>query len=127
MTYCNAGHNLPFVLRHAGVAEPLARTGGLGLCLLPDFDYQSKDMALYPGDSLVLYTDGVTEAVDHQREQFSEERLAACLGRLAGSAPEALIRDVLHRVETFADGTPQPDDITLLALQYRGEGERGKG
>ena len=124
--YCNAGHNLPFVLRRSAEVETLARTGGVGLCLLPDFDYQAKAMTLQPGDGLVLYTDGVTEAIDHQREQFSEERLAACLQRLGGYAPEALICAVLHAVETFADGMPQPDDITLLALQFRGtEGQGG--
>ena len=120
--YCNAGHNLPFLLRRCAEVETLPRTGGIGLCLLPDFDYQSKAVTLQPGDSLVLYTDGVTEAIDHQHDQFSEERLAACLNRLRGYAPEALIREVLHAVETFADGTSQPDDITLLTLQFHGTG-----
>ncbi len=118
--YCNAGHHPPYLIRQTGEVTALERTGGLGLCLLPDFDYQSKNMTLHPGDSLVLFTDGVTEAVDSQREQFTEERLADCLRRLNDHAPAAMIQDVLHAVETFSEGTPQPDDITLLALQYLG-------
>lgn len=119
--YCNAGHHPPYLIRQAGGVTALERTGGLGLCLMPDFDYQSKNMTLHPGDSLLLFTDGVTEAVDSRREQFTEERLADCLRRLDGHAPAAMIHDVLHAVETFSEGTPQPDDITLLALQYLGQ------
>ncbi len=120
VTYCNAGHNLPYVLRQTGDVAALERTGGLGLCLMPDFDYRAKTITLHPGDSLLLFTDGVTEAVDSRRDQFTEERLADCLRRLDGHAPAAMIDEVLNAVEAFADGAPQPDDITLLALRYQG-------
>ena len=119
--YCNAGHHPPYLIRQTSEVTALERTGGLGLCLMPDFDYQSKNVKLHPGDSLLLFTDGVTEAVDSRREQFTEERLADCLRRLDGHTPAAMIHDVLHAVETFSEGTPQPDDITLLALQYLGQ------
>ncbi len=118
--YCNAGHHPPYLIRQTGEVTALERTGGLGLCLMPDFDYQSKNVKLHLGDSLLLFTDGVTEAVDSQRDQFTEERLAEHLRRLNGHTPEAMVREVLHAVETFAEGTPQPDDITLLALRYQG-------
>ena len=120
VVFCNAGHHPPYLIRQAGEVAALERTGGLGLCLTPDFDYQSKTATLHPGDSLLLFSDGVTEAVDSRRELFTEERLTACLRALNGHAPEAMIDAVLHAVESFADGTPQPDDITLLALQFRG-------
>ena len=120
VVFCNAGHHPPYLIRQTGEVAALERTGGLGLCLVPDFDFQSKAVTLRPGDSLLLFTDGVTEAIDRHREQFTEERLAECLRVLNGHTPTAMIDEVLLAVETFADGTPQPDDITLLALQYHG-------
>ncbi|HMB93718.1 MAG TPA: SpoIIE family protein phosphatase [Rhodothermales bacterium] len=120
VTYCNAGHNLPYVVRASGEVALVPRTGGIGLCLASDFDYQPGTITLQPGDSLLLYTDGVTEAVDEHNEQFEEERLATCLHASNGEAAEPMIRHVLHTVEVFADGTAQADDLTLLALRYRG-------
>jgi len=118
--YCNAGHNPPYVIRGSGAVTPLERTGGIGLCLVADFDYQAGCLTLQPGDSLLLYTDGVTEAVDLRREQFSEERLAEHLRGLNGHTPVAMIQSILDAVQAFSEGIPQPDDITLLALRYRG-------
>lgn len=119
VTYANAGHNPPYLVRADGSAAKLEGTGGLPLCLMGGFAYGEKSVALQSGDRLVLYTDGVTEAHDVRGEQFEEERLEACL---AGSThgPAELCRDVLRSVTGFSGGIEQSDDITLLALQFQG-------
>ncbi|MEM8559725.1 MAG: SpoIIE family protein phosphatase [Bacteroidota bacterium] len=116
----NAGHHHPLVLRTDGSLEACRCARGLGLCLTPDFAYEASTLALNPGDTLLLYTDGVTEAANEDREQFEEERLASCLDALAERSPAAVIRQVLRAVETFSDGATQADDLTLLAVQRRG-------
>ena len=83
------------------------------------FDYVEKRIELGEGDAVVLYTDGVTEASNPQGQMFEEERLASCLAS-GPRPPAALCRDVLRCVTDFSGGIEQADDITLLALQYRG-------
>lgn len=118
--YCNAGHHSPFVLRRDCTIEEAPRTGGLGLCLVPEFSYSSKTVQLEPGESVLLYTDGVTEAVNDANEQFGEERLTECLDDCHDDAPAEIIRDVLRSVTRFSGGRIQSDDITMLALTYTG-------
>lgn len=116
--YCNAGHHAPIILRRDGSIEEAPRTGGLGLCLVPEFGYSSKQLQLAPGESILLYTDGVTEAVTAGNEQFGEERLIGCLGGCHLEAPAEVVRDVLRSVTDFSGGRAQADDITMLALKY---------
>lgn len=115
---CNAGHNKPYLVRADGTVEVVEGARGVGVCLVGDFDYAPINLDLGRGDSLVLYTDGVTEAVDPDRLQFEDERLMSCLERVGGEAPSEVIRDVLRAVEDFSAGAPPADDITLLVLRY---------
>ena len=117
LEYCNAGHHAPIVLRRDCSTEEAPRTGGLGLCLVPDFAYTSKTLHLKPGESVLLYTDGVTEAVNDENEQFGEERLTGCLDQCHEEGPAEIIRDVLRSVTDFSGGREQSDDITMLALK----------
>lgn len=116
VTYCAAGHGPPLLLGVSGDVSRLPRTRGLGLCLKDDFAYEEQTFPLSEGDTLLLYTDGITEATDRDRQQLGETSLEAALGCAAGQSPASAIRTVLHHVEQFTGGAPQADDMTLLAL-----------
>ncbi|MEL6611056.1 MAG: SpoIIE family protein phosphatase [Bacteroidota bacterium] len=118
VAFTNAGHHHPVVLRHDGSQETCPCARGLGLCLTSDFAYASNRVTLAPGDTLLLYTDGLTEAVDTSGTQFEEMRLAESLGTLPDRSPAEVIRHLLRAVESFSHGAPQADDLTLLAVQY---------
>ena len=120
VSYCNAGHNPPYVVRKTGEASPLPRMRSIGLCLKADFDYPVAQVQLQPGDGLFLYTDGVTEAVNPHHELFSETRLEDTLRHTGGERPADMIRYTLRAVNDFAEGAAQSDDITMLALHYVG-------
>jgi len=79
---------------------------------------------LQPGDVVFQYTDGVTEAMTSEREQFGAERLIEAIKDLRSPDPEDLLGLVRQEVDGFADGAPQFDDITMLALRYRGQETR---
>ncbi|MEM6784825.1 MAG: SpoIIE family protein phosphatase, partial [Bacteroidota bacterium] len=120
----NAGHHHPVVLRQDGSQESCRCARGLGLCLTGDFAYASSSVTLAPGDTLLLYTDGLTEAVDTSGTQFEETRLADSLDTLPDRSPAEVIRHLLRAVESFSDGAPQADDLTLLAVQYHAPPDR---
>jgi phosphoserine phosphatase RsbU/P len=117
VTCANAGHDTTLLVGANGSLKPVFPSSGLVLGLLPGQEYASETLELGPGDSLVLYTDGVTEATDAGDVLFGEERLQACFAD--GAAPTAahVVDLVLKAVRAFAGGAPQSDDITILALR----------
>ena len=122
LAYSNGGHNPPYLLRADGSAEALAGTGDLVLGALENAAYREKTVTLAGGDGIFLYTDGITEAMDAAGTLYSDQRLAALLSQADGAPPQQLIRSVVDSVKQYCGETPQSDDITALALRYRGPG-----
>ena len=118
LSYSNAGHNPPYLLR-GGIAGLLPGRG-LPAGTLPEASYETLGGELLPGDVLFLYTDGVPEAMDAAGGQFSTARLQATLERSDASGPGPLVGDVLAEVRRFAGPAPQSDDLTALAVRYAG-------
>ena len=118
LRYCNAGHNPPYLLRAKGGPEILNPTG-IAFGLDADMPYRIDETVLRPGDSLFLFTDGITECFDVDGEEFGTARLEAALegGRDRGAAE--LTAGVLQATAAFAAGAEQSDDITCLALRFR--------
>ncbi len=121
--YSNGGHNLPYYLRRDGVS-PLENFGGRSLGLMEQSSYASGRMVLRPGEALLLYTDGVTEAMNPSRTLYSDERLAQFLGTSRSSSPRQIVGDLISDVRHFAGDAPQSDDITVLALHYFGTAKK---
>jgi sigma-B regulation protein RsbU (phosphoserine phosphatase) len=117
--YSNGGHNLPYYLQQSGVS-PLESIGGGALGMVEQSSYASGRMVLGPGEALLLYTDGVTEAMDSGNRPYSDQRLADFLETHRRSAPRQIIGDLVSDVRHFAGEAPQSDDITVLALRYFG-------
>lgn len=120
LQYCNAGHNPPYLLRAAGGRETLPATG-IPFGIDPDRPYRIAEAALAPGDALFLFSDGITEAINPAGDIFGEERLEKILDTAHRPRDAAaLVSDVLAATAEFAAGAEQSDDITCLALVYRG-------
>jgi len=117
-TYVTAGHPAPCLVTADGGVSTLERTRGVGLCMVSSFTFAEAAVRLAPGDTLFLYTDGITEAVGEKGAFFEEVRLMASLGSRGGA--EAILRGVREAVSTFTAGQAQFDDLTALALTYRG-------
>lgn len=120
-TYSNAGHNRPFIWRAAtGVIEELIAPGII-LGALPEVKLEERETALAPGDLLVMYTDGVTEAMNQAHEEFGEERLVTAVAHHLAAHPnsdtEAIGQAILQAVHIFCDEKPQADDLTLLLVR----------
>ncbi len=117
LTFSNAGHNYPIVIRKGGTRRTLER-GGTILGIIEHVEFEEDQVILAPGDLVVLYTDGVSEAMNDEGEQFGEERLHACLGGLPTGLPAREVTDrLLAEVRTFLDGAEPQDDVTLLVLR----------
>jgi sigma-B regulation protein RsbU (phosphoserine phosphatase) len=119
VSYSNGGHNPPYVLSSSGTVSVVEGTQGMALAVLPNVPYHAKRTQLRGGQSLFLYTDGLTEAMDTTSNLFSEHRLQACLQEMPNATPADLIRGVVRAVRQFAAGAEQSDDITALAIRYR--------
>lgn len=118
LTYANAGHTRPLIAR-AGAAVRSLDEGALALGLRPDAAYTSLSCPLEPGDVLLLYSDGATEAMDARHDLFGTERLADALARSRHLPAPALQQHVLAAIEQHAGGAPPSDDLTLLVVQRR--------
>jgi sigma-B regulation protein RsbU (phosphoserine phosphatase) len=117
LTFCNAGHGVPYVTAADGRVSPLGGARCKPLGIRPTFPYETSSFALAPGDGLFVFTDGITEAMDAAGQLFSEERLEAALAEHAAAAPRALVDAVLARVREFEAGAPPSDDIAALAVR----------
>jgi sigma-B regulation protein RsbU (phosphoserine phosphatase) len=117
ITYANAGHNPPFLVRSGGQVETLQSSGTV-LGVFPDAEYIGAQLALQSGDRIVLYTDGITEARNGSDEEFGEQRLSAALVRSRHLDAAALHAALMQEVTQFATGGFQ-DDATLLVVAIR--------
>ncbi len=117
LTYVNAGHNPPIVL-HAqdGKMEELAATG-IALGAMEDAAFTSDTVQIGAGDTVVLYTDGVTEAISGTNEMFGEDRLKKIVAESAGKPSADILSAILDAITAFARGQPQADDITLMIIR----------
>ena len=120
LTYVNAGHDPPYLMRPNEGPEMIPMTGGIALGVLPELNYTETTIPLDEGASMFLYTDGITEAEDSAGQQFGRERLEEKLASLNGEGPQELMESVLSDLRTFSGDAKQFDDITCMALQFVG-------
>jgi phosphoserine phosphatase RsbU/P len=118
LVYINAGHLSPLVLRGGEVSE-LTTEGSFPVGLIPEADYEARTASLENGDTLILFSDGVTEAMNPAEEMFGSARLREVLSGKHDASLEQLQKAVLGSLEKFASGASQADDITLLIVRYR--------
>jgi sigma-B regulation protein RsbU (phosphoserine phosphatase) len=116
MTYINAGHNAPILRRRSGTIEHLGN-GGLPLGIAVDKCYEAGNTTLQPQDWLVIFTDGVVEAVNGQDEEYGEQRLLNVLHAGATATPDELLRRVMSDLDAFVGPTPQHDDVTCMLVK----------
>jgi len=124
LSYVNAGHNPPIVVRHARnrgapVFERLEASGTV-VGLLPECSYQQACFEMRPGDVLVAFTDGITEAMNADGELWGEERLLAALAMCDGLAPSEILVRIMAMADRFAAGAKQNDDMTLIVARVVG-------
>ena len=123
--YANAGHNPPFVVRRPGDVSPLPMTGGMAVGVVPGMPYDEDAVTLAPGDTMFLYTDGITEAMNVDHEEFTEARLEAVLADGHGLPVDIVLTNVTSAVIEFVGGAEQSDDITCIVLRYDGNSDDG--
>jgi len=117
-TYVNAGHNPPFLLSRDGSMKELI-SGGMVLGIFADAQYETGTVKMQPGDHLLLFTDGVTEALNSDEEEFGLGRLVDFLQSNAKSTTTDILSRLQDAVLSFSADTPQHDDITMMVLGYR--------
>lgn len=123
LSFCNAGHDPPFLASPGLPPRQVSSVGGPPLCVMEDFPYQSEEFQLAAGDILCLVTDGVTEAMNSAGALMGHERVEAAFARLPADGDAKALAGLLREaVEEFVDGAAPSDDLTLLAVQWRGEG-----
>lgn len=121
LVFSNGGHNIPYLRKQNGEVAPLPKAPGVALGVMEDFEYFCASVQLEAGDSLVLYTDGVTEAMNPAGELLREERLENILRELNGKTAQEEVGHILHSTRQFMNGANQADDITILVIKYLGQ------
>ncbi len=118
LSYCNGGHNLPYIQSKDGSVKELENVGGLLLGKFEEAPYNMTTVQLEPGDAVVTFTDGVTEAEDEGDGFFDEERVIAYLEKHPAKSLESLVKGIFLEVMKFTGAAEQSDDITVLSVRY---------
>jgi sigma-B regulation protein RsbU (phosphoserine phosphatase) len=116
--YSNGGHNLPYIISVDGQVKSLDNIGGLMIGAMKDVPYESNVIMIKPGESLIFFTDGVTESFNKEGEEFHETGLEKILEGKNSLSVNELVDYVFENVQSFSEGVEQSDDITCLALKY---------
>jgi serine phosphatase RsbU (regulator of sigma subunit) len=117
--YVNAGHVPPIIRRKSGELEGLG-SANFPVGMFAEAEYQSARVTLEPGEYLVIYTDGVSEAANPRNELFEEVRLRKIMESFTGDTVDGLAESIKEGMRAFTEGAPQSDDITILVVQYKG-------
>jgi phosphoserine phosphatase RsbU/P len=117
LVYVNAGHPPPLVLRAAGGETALTSGGPVMGLDLPPASYEPAFEALAPGDLAVFFTDGITEALDRNDQEFGHQRLVAALRERPDEPVAQLVERAFATLDAFSDGMPQSDDQTLVLMR----------
>jgi sigma-B regulation protein RsbU (phosphoserine phosphatase) len=120
LTAANAGHEYPFIMKN-GQFSLLKDKHGFVIGGMSGIKYKEYDLTLEPGDRLFIYTDGVPEATDANKNMFGEENLLKALNRNPGGTPEDILENVIKAVNDFVKDAEQFDDLTMLCLEYNGK------
>lgn len=120
LAYTNAGHNPPVLIPRQGAPRYLPKTRQLVIGAMEEFPYHAESMRMATGDRLLLYTDGVTEAMNLQDELYAEERLLAVSNELQHEPIVAIVTGTVDSIKAFTGAAPQSDDITIMAIEYLG-------
>jgi sigma-B regulation protein RsbU (phosphoserine phosphatase) len=118
MTYCNAGHNPPMVIGPNGVKR--LDVGGPVVGLLEFAPYDQETVRLEPGDTIVIFSDGVSEALNSNGDEFGDDRLQAVVEPARKLPASEIVDRLVAAVREFTRGAPQSDDITAMAVRYLG-------
>jgi len=117
-TYCNAGHNAPLLVTASAIRR--LETGGVVLGLFERAAFEEETVTLMPGDLIVAFSDGVTEAMNPDGEEFTDDRLLACANAHRGGTPQEVLDALLAAVQAFCAGATQSDDVTVVTVRYNG-------
>ena len=120
--YVNAGHNPPLLKRRNGSFEFLKTKPNIVLAIKKDAVFKEEELILEEGDTIFMYTDGITEAMNRKKELFSEKRLCDVLNSSKDKSPKEIYNAVKNEVDEFADGEEQADDIAMLILKITDSG-----
>lgn len=118
LSYCNAGHNYPYILKPSGEILELSETHGTPLGLFDDMKYGESEIVLGKGDLVVMYTDGVTEALDIDNKLYGDQRLKKIIASHKEGKIKKLTLAIVKDVKDFAGNAEQSDDITIMTLRY---------
>jgi sigma-B regulation protein RsbU (phosphoserine phosphatase) len=119
VTYCNAGHNPPHLLRKDGTVEELPITKNVLMGIYDQIEYEEGNLQLASGDMLVMFTDGVTEAMNPEQKEFGTRQLMTTLGGQTGKSCRQVIETVRRAIKDFVGDAEQSDDITMLAIKRK--------
>ncbi len=116
LTCCNGGHNPPFLV--SGPTVRRLETGGLICGLFEKATYEEERVQLTPGDVLVIFSDGISEALNQAGEEFGDDRILDCLKRVPNGSASEILEELVRTVKAFAANTMQSDDMTAVVVRY---------
>lgn len=117
LAFCNAGHEYPMLFKKSGGPPARLVTGGMALGVLEEFPYEEDAARMDPGDTLIVYSDGITDAVNEFDQPFGEERLQKVVTEHAGESAAYIMKRVVDAVKAHEHETPRIDDLTLIVVK----------